>query len=214
MAGTLRQTVAVPDALAPRHDPDTGERRPRRTAAVVLAAGAGTRFAGDAHKLRTEVRGKALVLHAVDAVRAARGFDEVIVVTGADDLLDVLPDDVTILHNERWEDGQATSLRAAVRYAEERRHDAIVVGLGDQPGVPATAWEAVAASDHDLATASFHGEWRPPVRLSAAMWPSLPVSGDQGARGLLRQRPDMVDSIPCDGDPADVDTLEDLRRWS
>ncbi len=206
-------TDADPPASRERHDRETGERRPLRTAAVVLAAGAGSRFSGDAHKLRTEVRGKPLVCHAVDAARAA-GFDEVIVVMGAVDLVDILPDDVTILRNECWDDGQATSLRAAVRYADERRHDAIVVGLGDQPGVSAEAWKAVGASDADMATAEFGGESRPPVRLSAAMWPALPVSGDQGARGLLRQRPEMVESIPCEGDPADVDTLEDLRRWS
>lgn len=188
-------------------------RPPRTTAAVVLAAGAGSRWAGDAHKLRTEVRGKPLVRHAVDAAREA-GFDEVIVVTGAVDLDDLLPDDVTVLRNETWDDGQATSLRAAVHYADVRGHGAIVVGLADQPGVPAEAWRAVGESESDLATASFGGEWRPPVRLAAAMWPALPVSGDQGARGLLRQRPEMVESIPCEGDPADVDTLEDLRRWS
>lgn len=189
------------------------EPPPTSTAAVILAAGAGTRFAGSRHKLLTEVRGKPLVRHAVDAARAA-GFDEVIVVGGCVDLVAVLPDDVTILHNERWEDGQATSLRAATMYAEARGHDAVVVGLGDQPGVPAEAWAAVAASTSDIAAADFGSGKRPPVRLSAAIWSSLPVSGDEGARALMRQRPEMVEAVPCTGADADVDTLEDLRRWT
>lgn len=189
------------------------EHDPIRTAAVILAAGAGTRFAGPQHKLLTEVRGKPVVRHAVDAARAA-GFDEVIVVSGCVDLVAVLPDDVTILHNERWEDGQATSLRAATMYADARGHDAVVIGLGDQPGVSADAWKAVAASERDVAAADFGTGPRPPVRLSAAMWSSLPVSGDEGARRILRERPEMVDLVRCDGDDADVDTLEDLRRWT
>ncbi|NIR34718.1 MAG: nucleotidyltransferase family protein [Actinobacteria bacterium] len=195
--------------MTDRHD----HRGEATTAAVILAAGSGSRFTGDAHKLLTEVRGKPIVGHAVDAARDA-GFDEVVVVTGCVDLVAVLPDDVTILHNERWEDGQATSLRAAVAYAEDRGHRAIVVGLGDNPGVTAADWRAVGDSESDLAAADFGEGHRPPVRLAASMWASLPVSGDEGARSLLRQRPEMVESVACEGDPADVDTLEDLRRWT
>ena len=183
------------------------------TAAVVLAAGAGSRFLGEDHKLLTEVRGKPIVCHAVDAARAA-GFDEVIVVSGCVDLTEVMAEDVTIVHNEHWDHGQATSLRGAVTYAASRGHKAIVVGLGDQPGVGVRAWEAVRDSEADFAAADFGEGNRPPIRLSAAMWASLPVSGDEGARSLWRERPEMVESIPCDGDPADVDTLEDLRRWT
>lgn len=189
------------------------ERDVATIAAVVLAAGAGSRFFGADHKLLTVVRGKPIVRHAVDAARHA-GFDEVIVVSGCVDLTEVMPEDVTIIHNEHWEHGQSSSLRGAVTYAATRGHKAVVVGLGDQPGVGAAAWRAVMQSDADLAAADFGEGHRPPVRLSAAMWASLPVSGDEGARALWRERPEMVESIPCEGDAADVDTLEDLKRWS
>ncbi|MDW3217736.1 MAG: nucleotidyltransferase family protein [Acidimicrobiales bacterium] len=189
------------------------EVAPTSTAAVILAAGAGTRFAGPKHKLLTVVRGKPIVRHAVDNARAA-GFDEVIVVGGCVDLVDVMPDDVTILHNERWEDGQSTSLRAATLYADARGHDAVVVGLGDQPGVSPDAWRAVGDATGDIAAADFGKGPRPPVRLAASQWASLPVSGDEGARRLMRERPEMVEAVPCEGDDADVDTLQDLRRWT
>jgi len=161
----------------------------------------------------TKIDGIPIVRHVIDAVRGA-DFDEVIVVSGAIDLADVVPDDVTLIHNEKWEDGQATSLQAAVAYAASRGHTAIVVGLGDSPGVSTDAWAAVAAVENDLATARYGNDQRPPVRLSASMWASLPVSGDEGARALLRDHGDIVRPVPVEGDPRDIDTLEDLRRWN
>jgi len=192
---------------------DIDRIRQRSVAAVILAAGAGSRYAGDTHKLFAEIDGRPVISHVVDAARASE-VDEVIVVAGAVDLEPFVPDDVTLIHNEQWADGQATSLRAAVGYAESRRHDALVVGLGDSPGVTTEIWNKVAEVDADLASARYDGELRPPVRLSASMWASLAVSGDDGARALMRQRPDLVRPVPVDGDPRDIDTLEDLRRWS
>lgn len=183
------------------------------TAAVVLAAGAGSRFAGPGHKLLAEVGGRPLVAHVLDAVIEA-DIGPVIVVTGAVELDDLLPDGVTAVPNPRWAEGQATSLAVGVAAADRLGADAVVVGLGDQPGIPAEAWRLVAASASPIAVATYDERRRNPVRLARSVWPMLPAEGDSGARDLVRARPDLVDRVACPGSPDDIDTQEDLQRWN
>jgi CTP:molybdopterin cytidylyltransferase MocA len=181
-------------------------------AAVVLAAGEGSRFEGDTHKLLASFRGRPLWTWAVDAAIAA-GLDATYVVTGAAEL--AVREPAIVVRNDAWATGQATSLIAGVTAAEAAGHDVVVIGLGDQPLIGPEAWRAVAgATGTPIAVASFGGERRPPVRLAAEIWPLLPRSGDDGARVLMRERPDLVTAVPCIGEPVDIDTLEDLEQWS
>ena len=201
---------------------------------MVLAAGAGSRFAGGgsrsasplvsagpvttnqgetAHKLLAEWRGRPLAWWSVASAMQS-GVGPTWVVTGAVDLARVLPEGVRVLNNDRFAEGQATSLQVAVAAAWEAHLDAIVVGLADQPLVPPSAWQAVAACEAPIAVATYDGRRRNPVRLGAMVWDLLPTCGDVGARSLIQVRPDLVREVPCQGDPVDIDTREDLLRWS
>jgi molybdenum cofactor cytidylyltransferase len=184
---------------------------------VVLAAGEGRRFGasgGRRPKLLVEVEGRPLVRHAVDAAVGA-DLDEVVVVAGAVDL-GALGPEVTVLANERWADGLASSLQVGIAHARAAGHTAVVVGLADQPGVTADAWRAVAAASDEppIAVATYGGQRGNPVRLARSVWPELPTTGDAGARLLIREQPARVREVPCSGEPWDVDTVEDLKRWT
>jgi CTP:molybdopterin cytidylyltransferase MocA len=179
--------------------------------AVVLAAGAGTRFTGPGHKLDARIGDRTVLDHAVDTAVAA-GIGPVVVVT-ARQVTTVLPPTVVPVVNERWAEGQMTSLRAGIDAARDLGAAAVVVGLGDQPFVTAEAWRAVAEVDRPIAVATYDGRRGHPVRLGAETWDLLPAGGDEGARTLMRLRPDLVAEVPCEGSPIDIDTAEDLRRW-
>jgi molybdenum cofactor cytidylyltransferase len=179
--------------------------------AVVLAAGAGTRFAGEGHKLDARVGDRSVLARAVDTAIAA-AIGPVVVVTAAQ-VTTALPPSVVHVVNDRWAEGQMTSLRAGIAAARELGSAAVVVGLGDQPFVGVDAWRAVAATDAAIAVATYDGRRGHPVRLAAETWDLLADDGDEGARTLMRLRPDLVTEVPCEGSSIDIDTVEDLRRW-
>ncbi len=186
--------------------------------AVVLAAGAGSRFTasgGEGHKLLVELGGRTVLDRVLDSVLDA-GLADVLLVEGALDLGAHVRPGVTRVRNERWADGIATSVQTALRWAAEAGHDAVVVGLADQPTVATASWTAIAAAPTEppIAVATYDGRRGNPVRLATAVWPLLPVAGDEGARALMRRRPDLVREVPCTGQAWDVDTVEDLERWS
>jgi molybdenum cofactor cytidylyltransferase len=188
-------------------------------AAVVLAAGGGSRYrasGGDSHKLLAPYLGRTVVEWSIEAAAAAH-LDATYVVRGATDLpLPPLAGAVVRwVRNDRWQEGIATSLQAAVTRARRDGHAAVVVGLGDQPLVLPEAWRRVAAATHKpVAVATYEGVRGNPVRLSSLVWPLLPSGGDEGARVVMRRRPDLVVEVPCPGRSADIDTVDDLREWS
>jgi len=181
---------------------------------VVLAGGAGTRYDGPTPKLLAPLADGTTVLGRAVAAALAAEVGPVLVVTGAVADPD-LPPDVARATNPGWADGQATSLQVAVAWAREAGADAIVVGLGDQPGLVPEAWWAVAtATATPLAIATYAGRRGHPVRLGADVWDELPTTGDLGARQVLRAHPELVVEVPCAGDPADIDTVADLDQWT
>ena len=139
------------------------------------------------------------------------------VVRGATDLPvpALAADTVQFVRNDRWDQGIATSMQAGIRRARHDGHAAVVIGLGDQPLVQARAWQLVArATTTPVAVATYEGQRGNPVRLSSLVWPLLPDSGDEGAKVIMRRRPDLVVEVPCPGRSADIDTVDDLAEWS
>ena len=206
------QTVAVPSIDA-------------RPVAILLAAGGGHRFQGNTHKLLTPVAGpgggrRSVVEHALRAVIAS-DIGPVVVVSGAVDLADTLATvtadvverSITAIEHDGWAAGQASSLAVGVRTAIDLGATSVVVGLGDQPGITPAAWRRVASAAQPIAVATYDGRRGNPVRLASDVWPLLPTEGDEGARSLMRLRPDLVGEVACDGSAFDIDTLEDLARW-
>ena len=162
-------------------------------AAVVLAAGAATRFGSPKQQL--------LVEDVLEQVRAA-GVTEVVVVAGAYGL----DTSATVVDCPEWERGPGASLRCGLGALPADAEAAIVV-LADGPDLAPAAIERVVdawrAHGDDVLAASYGGVRGHPVLLARAAWGTVP---DEGARALAPQL------VPCDdlGPPGDVDYPADL----
>ena len=195
----------------------------RTTLIVLLAAGGGTRFAGPTHKLLADLGHGLTVAGAAIEHAVAADLGDVLVVTGAVDLTEIAEAAArnagpaastwSVIEHPAWADGQASTLQVAIAEAERRDASAVVVGLADQPFVEPEAWRRVAAGTAPISVATYDGRRRNPGRLDRSVWALLPTTGDEGARSLLRVRPELVEEIPCPGSPADIDTLEDIESW-
>jgi nicotine blue oxidoreductase len=195
------------------------DRRPvSGVTAILLAAGAGSRFGGS--KLLAPFRGRPLIETALSELRESP-VDEIIAVVGAEGekLRRICSSyGVRLVENPDWTEGISTSVRAGLRACRPGAR-AAVAALADQPLVGAAAVERLVKAfgeGAEIAVATYGGRLRNPVLFARGAWPLLEreLSGDEGARVVLKRHPELVMEVPCDdiADPADVDTVEDLRR--
>jgi CTP:molybdopterin cytidylyltransferase MocA len=185
--------------------------------AVVLAAGASTRFG--AIKQLARVRGRTLLQHVVDTAAAA-GLDEVIVVLGHEAAavaatLDLPPGARTVV-NPAFAEGQSTSLATGLA-ACDASSEAAVILLADQPGIATEHVRALAAAFRERGGEIVRLRFRDapgPTLLARSVWTDVrSLAGDTGARALADAQPERVRWVDVDAEaPTDVDRPEDLPR--
>ncbi|AYV46047.1 molybdopterin-guanine dinucleotide biosynthesis protein MobA [Caulobacter flavus] len=187
-----------------------------RLEAIVLAAGAGTRFGGG--KLLAVCRGRPLLDHALDAALAAP-VDRVSVVvrpgdTAVADLVDArAAPRLRMLVAPHAAEGLGASLRHGAG-ALDPASDGVLVFLGDMPDVPhdlAAALTARLAAGAEIVAPVHAGRRGHPVLFARVCFEGLAaLSGDRGAQGLMTARTLALVETDAPGVLFDVDRREDL----
>ena len=184
---------------------------------MVLAAGASTRLGRP--KQLVEHEGEPLVRRAAIAA-AQTGAAPVIVVLGAHAEL-IAPalhalTSVSVIVNDDWRAGLASSLVAGVRALRAHAIDAALVTLADQPLVDAAALRRLVdafTSTSRIVAAEYRGVLGVPALFAREHLDDLlQLTGDAGAGGWLRRHARDVTRVPMDAAALDVDTEDDLAR--
>ncbi|MCA1587557.1 MAG: nucleotidyltransferase family protein [Chloroflexi bacterium] len=179
------------------------------TAAVILAAGASTRFGSPKQVARF---GQGTMLDRVVAVASTSGLAPIVVVVPS--WLEP-PTSATAVVNDQPDEGLSRSVRLGID-AVPADVDAAVILLGDQPMV-SPSWinrlRANASGDRPVVAMQAEGRIGPPVLLRRkAFHLATEMSGDAGLAPVLARHPELVAHIDVAAHAPDVDTPEDLDR--
>jgi molybdenum cofactor cytidylyltransferase len=193
------------------------ERMTSRPAVIVLAAGKGSRFLGDDHKLAQTLGGSTVL---GNTLRQAIASHLQVVVVTTEGLADaarrsVAARDVIVLP-EVGSPGQGNlGMGYSISVGVAARPDASgwLILPGDMPQVQAITLQAVARqlAQHPVVYAQYKGMRGHPVGFSAELYSELALlSGDEGARRLIARYPAFGLEVDDPGVLVDVDTLADL----
>ena len=187
-------------------------------AAVILAAGASTRFGQPKQLL--DWNGLPLLAHVADVALSA-GLTPVIVVLGcqaeaARAALGGRP--VQIVMNWRWQEGMSASVQVGLTTLPPETQAAIFLQC-DQPLITADLLRTLATrfeeTNAPIVHPTFAGQRSTPVLFARRLFPELAaVTGDEGGRSLIdRYATDVATVEVADPDVlADVDTPADYKR--
>lgn len=187
---------------------------PKRTAAVILAAGMASRFRSA--KVFAPLGGRTLLDRVIDAATAA-GCGDVVVVLGPASAIEGTADlrRARIVRNLRPEQGLSSSVRIGLAALGPEVAAAIVL-LGDQPLVDPTVMRAlldaeVPAGRSIVVPRYAGGGGQNPTLILRSGW-SLAgeLSGDRGFGPLIAAHPELVAEVAAEGSNPDVDTPADL----
>jgi CTP:molybdopterin cytidylyltransferase MocA len=176
-------------------------------AAVILAAGASTRFGSP--KQAARLGGRTLLEIAIDLAHDA----------GLHPVIAVVPPGLAVpAHaipevNDAPIEGMSRSLRLGLAAVPAEAEAAIIL-LVDQPTLPVATIRAVldAGGQRPVVAAWADGRLGPPVLLRREAFSLADAAtGDEGLRSIMADHPDMVTAVEVGVHAPDVDTPADLR---
>ena len=196
----------MPDAKSPDDD--------YRVFAVVLAAGDSSRF-GSTKQLQT-IDGISLVERAARLASSVCGNNTILVTGHKSTTVARSAGEAArfVIVNDHYADGMSSSIAAATS-ALAHTAGGILLILADQPLITAEHLQAMlnswSASENEIVATTFADTSGPPVLFPSGAFPALTrLTGDQGARAVLRDARFTLKTIEFEDAAVDIDTPRDL----
>ncbi len=182
--------------------------------------------AGNSHRMGSPKQllpwmDKTLIEHQID-VRLQTGYDVTVVLGGHSDkiipVIEKLP--ITFFVNKNWESGMGTSIAHGIEMLERKypESEGVLISLLDQPLVTKEHLEKLISSfkvntKQIIVSESSSGWIGVPVLFDKTYYSELKtLTGDQGAKKIIKKHPNKVISIECGNLLLDMDNQDDYQK--
>lgn len=185
---------------------------------LILGAGASHRLGPPKQLL--PFRGTTMLGWVVDQAQRAASLDEVVVVLGraADEVRERVDFGAArVVENPVFTEGCSSSYRAGIA-ALDPRSEAIMIILGDQPGITPEVIDRIAeewrGGNAPVALCSYRGRKGHPMIFAQSIFDQLKgLHGDKAAWKLVDANSDIVQEVHLDLPfPDNINTAEDFER--
>ena len=189
------------------------------TGIIILAAGSSSRFGNTKQLLH--FKGKTLLQHTMEEAAEA-GAEPVVVVTGAnaDEISkEIKNEKVEIVFNKNWEQGMASGIVMGLKNAIilNKELENIIITVCDQPFVSSSLFQQLfqkqnESAKHIVASAYADTIGTPALFTIKYFVALMGLTGDQGAKGLLKKYSEDLATVDFPEGYIDIDTQEDYEN--
>lgn len=194
-------------------------KNPKNIGAVILAAGSSSRLGRP--KQLVEFKDNTLLQHTIDCVTEAC-INPAVLVLGAnfDNILNQTDTQhVTVLKNDEWQEGIASSIRCGLQKSLELNPSLqhILYLLSDQPYINTDLIRTLTSNHtsdgHEITACIYKNNIGVPALFSESLFSRLmQLQGDIGAKKIMMEHRDIVQTIQFDDGSFDVDTEDDVSK--
>lgn len=189
-----------------------------KTGLILLAAGSSSRLGRP--KQLIEFQGKKLIQKAIDEAQKSKADTLVVVLGWNPDLIKSGFDSsqTSIVINESWEQGMATSMQAGLRFLREKEHpDQVILMLVDQPYVESKLLDRLILEKErtgkGIVACSYSDTLGVPAIFDRAYFDEmLSLKGSEGAKKVIMKNRAEVFAVDFPLGAMDLDTEGDLER--
>ena len=189
------------------------------TGVIILAAGASSRLGSPKQLL--SFSGATLLQHSIEAAQSSDA-SSVIVVLGANAELiksEINHTAATIIVNPGWKEGMASTIHFGLQTLVEMQPqtEAAIFMVADQPFVTAALlnnlMELIRNEQRSIVASKYGSTFGTPVLFVRKFFPELmELTGDTGAKSLVRKYLNEVSFVSFPEGEIDIDTMEDYQK--
>jgi len=193
--------------------------RMNNTGIVILAAGDSSRL-GNMKQL-LPFNGKTLLQHVIDEAADA-GAQPIVVITGANANrveASITDSRVSIVENGNWKEGMASGIVAGIRQitGQNKGVKKIILAVCDQPFVSSALFEQLDEkqnkSGKPVVASTYADTVGTPALFSMEFFDQLlSLTGDEGAKKILKSNTSDVATVPFPRGEIDIDTQKDYEN--